>query len=135
MLTSHQPEYESSDTETEGNSNLLPLIKMDEEEIEAIRVDYRYIRLPGFSKDPQKVVEGVSYSTKTRTIRITRKELRKLKKIRAKTSAGSSSLDKYDDMHKGASKCLARNLVADVLKAKAREREGGNGEEEAGECD
>ncbi|CAM6001946.1 unnamed protein product [Sphagnum balticum] len=88
--------------------------------------DYRSIRLPGFSKDPQKLVGGVSYSTETRKIRITRKELRKLKKIRAKTPAGSSSLDRYDDMPKGSSKCLARNLARDVLKAKAklaRERE------------
>jgi len=126
VLTSHQSEYDSSDTDTDGNSNALPLIKMTEEEVAAIRVDYRYIRLPGFSKDPQKLVGGVSYSTETRTIRITRKELRKLKRIRAKTPAGSSSLDRYDDMPKGSSKGLARNLAREVLKAKAklaRERE------------
>jgi len=119
VLTSHQSEYDSSDTDTDGNSNALPLIKMTEEEVAAIRVDYRYIRLPGF-------VGGVSYSTETRTIRITRKELRKLKRIRAKTPAGSSSLDRYDDMPKGSSKGLARNLAREVLKAKAklaRERE------------
>jgi hypothetical protein len=124
VLTSHQPEYESSDTDTDtdtdGNSNALPLIKMTEEEVEAIRVDYRYIRLPGFSHDPQKLVGGVSYSTESRTIRITRKELRKLKRIRAKTPAGSSSLDRYDNMPKGPSKGLARNLARDVVKAKAK---------------